>query len=41
MLLGMLAALAGLVFVGLLLYGAYRETGEECRSESWNHRGAA
>ncbi|HYX70269.1 MAG TPA: hypothetical protein VE825_14120 [Terriglobales bacterium] len=41
MLLGMLLVLATLLFVGGLLYGAYREARKEWRSESWNHRGAA
>lgn len=39
MLVGTLLVIVGLIFVGFLLYGAYRESREEGRS--WNHRGAA
>lgn len=38
MLVGTLLGIAGLIFVGVLLYGAYRESRKEWRS--WNHRGA-
>lgn len=40
MLIGTLLVVVTLTFVGLLLVGAYREAWKECRSESWNHRGA-
>ena len=40
MLVGTLLVVAALMLVGSLLYGAYREVGEDLRSGSWNHRGA-
>lgn len=38
MLVGTLLVVAGLILVGFLLYGAYREAREDGRS--WNHHGA-
>lgn len=38
MLVGTLLVVVGLVVMGFLLYGAYRESREEWRS--WNHHGA-
>lgn len=40
MLIGTLLVIVTLAFVVILLAGAYREARKECRSESWNHRGA-
>lgn len=40
MLIGTLVVVMTLALVGLLLYGVYRESWKECRSESRNHRGA-
>lgn len=41
MLLGLIVSVLSLVPVGLLLYGAHVECGNDLRSASWNNHGTA